>query len=93
MNLFPNLAPAAPAGAGLRFTLGEIDHNLPDGRHVRADVFARGDRKVSWSARVTSAPPPGHDGGVLPSVSTGPHIVDDESAGERDALAWIRERL
>jgi hypothetical protein len=91
MTLFPTLTERTPGP--LRFVLGEIDTTLPDGRHVRADVFPRGDGRVSWSARVTQAPPPGHDGGPLPSESTGPHLVDDEATAEREALGWIRGQL
>lgn len=87
MSLFRNLAPVVPEGDGLRFSLGEIDHTRPDGVHIRADVFPRGDGRVSWSARISI-------GEEDPEViATGPHLVDDEATAERDALAWIRGRL
>lgn len=94
MSLFRNLAPASPEGDGPRFRHGEIDHTRPDGAHIRADMFPRGDGKVSWSARVTWSPIEDDPHAPAPrSEATGPHLVDDEATAERDALAWIRGRL
>ena len=67
----------------LRFILGEINDTLPNGTHVRADLFERRDGQWSWSVWLTS--PITTDEPVI----EGPHLCPNEAEADGAALAWI----
>ena len=76
----------------------EIRHTMTDGIAIEADLFERGDRQWSWSARITPVVVVWDEDGCASDaagkpIKAGPCTVETEEIARTMATEWIRQTL